>query len=106
MSMQIALSGLNAVSDQLGTISNNIANAGTTGFKSSRTNFGSVYSETQALGVEVLGKTQSISQSGSVVATGRTLDLAISGGGFFVTRNEGSGQTSYRSEERRVGKGE
>ncbi|NLC01971.1 MAG: flagellar basal body protein FlgE [Pseudomonas formosensis] len=95
MSMQIALSGLNAVSDQLGTISNNIANAGTTGFKSSRTNFGSVYSETQALGVEVLGKTQSISQSGSVVATGRTLDLAISGGGFFVTRNEGSGQTSY-----------
>lgn len=95
MSMNIALSGLNAVSDQLGTISNNIANAGTTGFKSSRTNFGSVYSETQALGVEVLGKTQSISQSGSVVATGRTLDLAIAGGGFFVTRNDGSGQTTY-----------
>lgn len=95
MSLNIALSGLNAVSDQLGTISNNIANAGTTGFKSSRTDFGSVYSETQALGVEVLGKTQSISQSGSVVATGRTLDLAIAGGGFFVTRNEGSGQTTY-----------
>ena len=95
MSMNIALSGLNAVSDQLGTISNNIANAGTTGFKSSRTDFGSVYSETQALGVEVLGKTQSISQSGPVVATGRTLDLAIAGGGFFVVKNQGNGETGY-----------
>ncbi|WP_150301505.1 flagellar hook protein FlgE [Pseudomonas profundi] len=95
MSLNIALSGLNAVSDQLGTISNNIANAGTTGFKSSRTDFGSVYSESQALGVEVLGKTQSISQSGSVVATGRTLDLAIAGGGFFMTRSEGNGEVGY-----------
>lgn len=95
MSLNIALSGLNAVSDQLGTISHNIANAGTTGFKSSRTNFGSVYSESQALGVEVLGKTQSISQGGSVVATGRTLDLAIAGGGFFMTRHPGNGDVAY-----------
>lgn len=95
MSLNIALSGLNAVSDQLGTISHNIANAGTTGFKSSRTDFGSVYSESQALGVEVLGKTQSISQSGSVVATGRTLDMAIAGSGFFMTRNNGNGDVSY-----------
>ncbi|SDT24212.1 flagellar hook protein FlgE [Halopseudomonas xinjiangensis] len=94
MSFNIALSGLNAVSDQLGTISNNIANAGTTGFKSSRTNFGSVYADSQALGVEVLGKTQSISQNGTLVATGRTLDLAISGGGFFTTKGT-NGEQAY-----------
>ncbi len=94
MSFNIALTGLNAVSDQLNTISNNIANVGTTGFKSSRTEFGSVYSDSQAMGVEVLGSTQSISTGGSLVSTGRSLDLAISGGGFFVVRNT-SGDVSY-----------
>ncbi|VXC27002.1 Flagellar hook protein FlgE [Pseudomonas sp. 8AS] len=86
MSFNIALTGLNAVNEQLNTISNNIANSGTTGFKSSRTEFGSVYADSQAMGVEVLGLTQSISQGGALVATGRSLDLAISGGGFFTTR--------------------
>lgn len=94
MSFNIALTGLNAVSDQLDTISNNIANVGTTGFKSSRTEFGSVYADSQAMGVEVLGLTQSISTGGSLVTTGRSLDLAISGGGFFVARNT-NGDVSY-----------
>ncbi len=86
MSFNIALTGLSAVNDQLDTISNNIANVGTTGFKSSRTEFGSIYADSQAMGVEVLGQTQSISKGGSLVSTGRDLDLAISGGGFFVTK--------------------
>ncbi|MBM7059127.1 flagellar basal body protein FlgE [Pseudomonas sp. UL073] len=94
MSFNIALTGLTAVNDQLNTISNNIANAGTTGFKSSRTEFGSVYADSQAMGVEVLGKTQSISQGGALVSTGRSLDLAISGGGFFVTRST-NGEQGY-----------
>ncbi len=86
MSFNIALTGLSAVNEQLNTIGNNIANSGTVGFKSSRTNFGSLYAETQAMGVEVIGTTQSISQGGALTSTNRTLDLAISGGGFFVTR--------------------
>lgn len=94
MSFNIALTGLSAVTEQLDTISNNIANAGTTGFKSSRTEFGSIYADSQAMGVEVLGKTQSISQGGSLVSTGRSLDLAISGGGFFVTKAN-NGDVSY-----------
>ena len=94
MSFNIALTGLNAVTEQLDAISNNIANVGTTGFKSSRTEFGSVYADSQAMGVEVLGLTQSISQGGSLVSTGRSLDMAISGGGFFVTRNT-NGDLSY-----------
>ncbi|MHC8306821.1 flagellar hook protein FlgE [Pseudomonas sp. PB3P13] len=94
MSFNIALTGLNAVTEQLNTISNNIANVGTVGFKSSRTEFGSLYSGTQAMGVGVLGLTQSMSTGGSHVATGNALNLAISGGGFFVTRSP-SGDISY-----------
>lgn len=94
MSFNIALTGLSAVTEQLDTISNNIANAGTTGFKSSRTEFGSIYADSQAMGVEVLGHTQSISQGGALVSTGRSLDLAIAGGGFFVTRAS-NGDISY-----------
>jgi flagellar hook protein FlgE len=94
MSFNIALTGLNAVTEQLNTVSNNIANTGTTGFKSSRTEFGSVYADTQAMGVEVLGNTQSISLGGALVNTGRTLDMAISGGGFFVVKGT-SGETQY-----------
>ncbi|PTQ70640.1 flagellar hook protein FlgE [Pseudomonas sp. GV071] len=94
MSFNIALTGLNAVSDQLDTVSNNIANVGTVGFKSSRTEFGSVYADSQAMGVEVLGNTQSISLGGSLTSTSRSLDLAISGGGFFVVKNT-TGEQQY-----------
>jgi flagellar hook protein FlgE len=94
MSFNVALTGLNAVNEQLNTISNNIANAGTTGFKSSRTEFGSIYADSQSMGVEVVGTTQSISQNGSLVTTGRTLDLAIAGSGFYITRSL-AGEVSY-----------
>lgn len=94
MSFNIALTGLSAVNEQLNTIGNNIANSGTVGFKSSRTNFGSLYAERQAMGVEVTGTTQSISQGGALTTTNRNLDLAISGGGFFVTRAS-NGDVAY-----------
>jgi len=94
MSFNIALTGLSAVNEQLNTIGNNIANSGTVGFKSSRTNFGSLYAESQAMGVEVTGTSQSISQGGALTTTNRNLDLAISGGGFFVTRAS-NGDVAY-----------
>ncbi len=94
MSFNIALTGLSAVNEQLNTIGHNIANSGTVGFKSSRTDFGSLYAESQAMGVEVTGTTQSISQGGALTTTNRSLDLAISGGGFFVTRAS-NGDISY-----------
>ena len=94
MSFNIALTGFSAVNEQLNTIGNNIANSGTVGFKSSRTNFGSLYAESQAMGVEVTGTSQSISQGGALTTTNRNLDLAISGGGFFVTRAS-NGDVAY-----------
>lgn len=91
MSFEIALSGINAVNNQLGSISNNIANAGTVGFKSGRSNFASTYAGSQATGVEVASTTQNIGRGGGVTTTGRALDVAIQGRGFFVTRDEGGG---------------
>lgn len=94
MSFEIALSGINAVNSQLGNISNNIANAGTYGFKSSRDNFAAMYLGGQAGGVDVASVSQSIGRGGNVVATGRALDAAIQGGGFFMTRDT-TGNVSY-----------
>ncbi|ALP40487.1 lateral flagellar hook protein FlgEL [Aeromonas schubertii] len=94
MSFNIGLSGLRAVNQELGVISNNIANVSTAGFKSSRAEFAAIYSGGQAGGVEMSNASQNFDRNGDLMRTGRALDLAISGGGFFMLKNE-SGQTSY-----------
>ncbi|WP_439411920.1 flagellar hook protein FlgE [Enterobacter ludwigii] len=87
MSTNIAISGLNAVNEQLDSISNNIANSGTVGYKSGRTDFASMYAAGQPLGVAVIGTTESISKAGNVFSTGNSLDMAINGNGFFMMRD-------------------
>lgn len=94
MSFSIATSGLNAVTEQLNAISNNIANSGTVGFKSGRAEFSALYAESQPLGVGVSAITQSITKGGSISSTGTALDLAINGNGFFMVRDS-AGTTAY-----------
>ena len=94
MSFDIALSGIQAINEQLETVSNNIANASTYGFKAGRANFSSVMAGTKANGVEIGSVTQNISQNGSMTTTGRGLDAAIDGRGFFVSVNQ-QGTTQY-----------
>ncbi|MER0508254.1 lateral flagellar hook protein FlgEL [Aeromonas veronii] len=94
MSFSIGLSGLRAVNQELSVISNNVANASTAGFKSSRAEFAAIYGGGQAGGVEMNNVSQNFDRNGDVMRTGRGLDLAISGSGFFVLK-DGSGQTSY-----------
>ncbi len=92
MSFQIALSGLNAASTDLQITSNNIANANTTGFKSSRGEFADVFSGDSVgigNGVRLTEVRQEFTQ-GNVDITARQLDLAISGNGFFITSDNGS----------------
>nr|WP_314545170.1 flagellar hook-basal body complex protein [uncultured Massilia sp.] len=96
MSFDIALSGIQAINEQLTTVSNNIANAATYGFKSSRANFSSVYAGSKANGVEIGSITQNINQNGSAVTTGRAMDAAIDGRGFFVSRDLQGGLTYSR----------
>ena len=93
MSMNIALTGINAANKDLGVVSDNIANANTTGFKKARTEFGDLVNSMslnrEGMGVRLQGLTQTFSQ-GSIEDTGRTFDLAITGDGFFrITKDSG-----------------
>jgi len=103
MSFNIALSGLNAAQKDLDVTSNNIANVNTTGFKESRAEFVDVYaSSLLASGKTKVGDgvlTSDVAQQfsqGSIQFTQNSLDLAITGNGFFATVPElGSLETSY-----------
>lgn len=97
MSVYTSLSGLNAASTQLGVTSNNLANVSTTGFKSSRADFGDIVAQsafqtagTPGLGTALRGMDQQFTQ-GSFETTGESLNMAISGQGFFVTSTSSSG---------------
>jgi len=91
MGFATALSGLKAASTNLQVTGNNIANSQTTGFKESRAEFADVYasslggvSKTQpGSGVKVTEVAQQFNQ-GNIESTQNSLDLAISGNGFFV----------------------
>ncbi|WP_461481176.1 flagellar hook protein FlgE [Porticoccus sp.] len=83
MGFSQALSGINAAATNLEVIGNNIANSQTVGFKGAHTLFADVFAEAQAgLGTRVSAVLQDFS-TGTLESTGRNLDLAISGNGFF-----------------------
>ncbi|MDB2386949.1 flagellar hook protein FlgE [Shewanella sp.] len=84
MSFNIALSGLQATTQDLNTISNNIANSSTVGFRGGRSEFSAIYSGNQAGGVNVMSTSQNFSTGGNLTYTGRQLDMGIQGDGFFV----------------------
>ncbi len=87
MSFNIALAGINAINGQLNQISNNIANSGTLGFKSGRANFASNYINAMPSGVSIGSTSQSMDISGNFLPTGRGMDAAIAGKGFFISRD-------------------
>ncbi|KLV06609.1 flagellar hook protein FlgE [Photobacterium aquae] len=96
MSINVGLSGLRATSEQMNTISHNIANVNTAGYKSSRTEFQDIYAPEfgggQMNGVEVSAVRQSF-VTGTTTPTGRNGDLAINGEGFFMVK--ANGQNMY-----------
>ena len=94
MSFQIALSALQAINTQLDSISNNIANTGTTGYKSSRTNFAAMYANESPNGVQAASSTQTLDINGGLLSTGRNLDVAIAGKGYFMV-TDNTGVTNY-----------
>jgi flagellar hook-basal body protein len=94
MSFFTSLTGLNAATAQLGVTSNNIANASTVGFKRSRADFGDIFAtsplqkatSTIGQGVSLKRVTQEFGQ-GNMNFSSNTLDLAISGDGFFPLKS-------------------
>lgn len=104
MSFSTALSGLNAATADLNVKSNNIANVNTTGFKSSRAEFGDVFavsafgtSSKTAIGSGVvLSNVAQQFNQGNLEFTDNSLDLAISGEGFFaMAPSQDSGEITY-----------
>lgn len=94
MSFSQAVSGMNAASQQLDVIGNNIANSATVGFKSSSINFADLYAGSKVgMGVKVVGVVQNFND-GSPTTTNNGLDLAISNNGFFRLVDS-SGQVFY-----------
>lgn len=94
MSFSQAVSGLNAASSNLDVIGNNIANSATSGFKSSTAAFADMFAGNQAgLGTKVAAVIQNFGD-GSINATGRNLDVALSGNGFFRLQDS-SGAVYY-----------
>ena len=108
-----ATSGMQVQQSNLDTIANNLANASTTGFKRSRENFEDLFyqynklpgavdqsgqpapiGEGYGLGAHVAG-TQVDQTQGTFTSTGGSLDLAISGPGFFQVQDPLTGRTLY-----------
>ena len=97
MAFGIALSGINAAQSDLNVTANNIANSNTTGFKQSRSEFSELFaispqgvSKTQnGAGVKIASVAQQFTQ-GNIEATNNSLDLAISGQGFFILSDAGA----------------
>lgn len=95
----IGNSGLMTSMENMESISNNIANVNTLGFKKSQVNFSDLYSNSMSstnqvgFGVQVRSISQDFS-GGRVELTGKPLDLSLSNDGFFVQRNA-AGQVCY-----------
>ena len=91
MSFYTSLTGLNAATTQLGVTANNIANVATTGFKRSRADFGDIFATSPLQkATSVVGKGTALKQvsqefsQGNIELSGNTLDLAVTGEGFFL----------------------
>lgn len=91
------LSGLKAAQNNLQSVSNNLANVGTTGYKDQSLTFSDVFSQSGTTngsgnpiqtgsGVAVSSTATDFTE-GSLDTTGTASNMAISGNGFFVTQN-------------------
>lgn len=111
-SLWVAKTGLDAQQTRMDVISNNLANANTTGFKTSRASFqdlmyqnkgqpgGQTTQQTLSpsglmlgTGVRVVGTSKMFSQ-GNITQTGNSLDVAIQGSGFLQVAMP-DGTTAY-----------
>ncbi len=92
MSLSTELTGVQAAQTYIDTLSNNIANVDTTGFKMSNVDFASLYANgtvnTPGEGVTVGSLAQSFTE-GVVNQTGNPFDLTINGNGFFELQTSG-----------------
>ncbi len=94
-SMKTAVSGMNAQANRLSTVSDNIANTNTVGYKSASTSFSSLVlpstSGNYSSGSVQTSVQYAISHQGDISYTTDTNNLAIKGDGFFVVQDPSGG---------------
>ena len=105
-SFNAALSGLNANSNALNVVGNNIANANTIGFRGGQITFADVYANRSGARLNGAGNSMQIGDGvhtgaihtnlseGNLVESSSPLHAAIQGNGFFVVKN-GDGSSGY-----------
>lgn len=90
-SLNAGVMGLSVNSTRLATISDNIANSGTYGYKRSAVDFSSMVlqgsSAAYAAGGVRVDTYKNIAETGSLISTGRATDLAVSGRGLLPVTN-------------------
>lgn len=98
-SFNTSLSGLNASSNALNVVGNNIANANTIGFRSSSITFSDIFASSYGIRLNGGGNSMQIGngvmtgaihtnfEQGNLNESGSPLHAAIQGNGFFITRN-------------------
>jgi flagellar hook protein FlgE len=95
MAFYTSISGTKGAQADIAVISNNLANAQTTGFKRSRVEFGDLFSaaptqtarDVAGQGVRVMAIVQQFGQ-GTLGTTDKALDLGVAGDGFFVVKSK------------------
>ena len=95
--ISVIRSGMNASLKQLDVLSNNIANAKTTGFKKSQATFEDVYADKVSFGPSgkighgsLNSDVRMMRSQGALEETGQVLDLAIEGEGMFIVGEPGN----------------
>jgi flagellar basal-body rod protein FlgF len=92
----VAMSGQLALARRLETIANNVANAGTAGFRAEGVSFSTLVSKTTPFDTSFAfeGGSHVDTRSGSFTATGNPLDVAVQGSGFLAIQTpEGTAYT-------------
>lgn len=99
--MRTGVSGMNAQSNRLGTVADNIANSSTAGYKKAKTEFSSLVVPSGSGSYSSGGVTTSvrydITAPGVMNYTTSVTDLAIDGDGFFVVQNGSGGSFLTRA---------
>lgn len=114
-SLWSGVSGLRVHQVGMDVEGNNISNVNTYGFKYSRVNYSTMFSQTMAIATQPTGDiggknakqiglgveataTQRIHSQGNMQTTDSNYDVAISGNGFFLVSNDG-GRTQYLTRD-------
>jgi flagellar hook protein FlgE len=99
--MRTGVSGMNAQSNRLGTVADNIANSGTMGYKRAYTEFSALIlpseNGTYSSGAVKTTVRNSIADQGLLQFTSSTTDIAIQGDGFFLVQNAAGDQFMTRA---------